>query len=431
MRDAAVKVSCGRAIVFALVCLSVTARAGEPQVRSSDGQLRPIRIPSRVLDPATWPVVPIPNISVDPTNGATVGIIPTRLQHGRGGEIDRIIAPDIIHNAHFGWGGHLRVLNFPSPDTQWSIVAGVKQRIESNLDARYETGLLRRGRWSLSAEADYDRSGTARFFGIGNESRRADQTVYIDQQLWFQMTLGWNVTHAWQLAYTFLAKKVKIIAGHLPGIVPITRRFPNAPGLGTTHELLQRISVTYDTRDDITMPRRGVYIVVYGGIASRDAISSDPLFTEAGADGRFYWSPHDTLTLAAHVDLRYMPSVNAAPFWALSSIGGDHSVLGGQQTLRGYGDSRFYGRDSFAANLELRQRLFGLNMFATRMDFQIAPFFDTGRVFSRSAFLPLHSLHNAVGVGFRGVAPPYVVGYVDVGYGSEGAAVFTGINYPF
>ena len=130
MRDAAVKVSCGRAIVFALVCLSVTARAGEPQVRSSDGQLRPIRIPSRVLDPATWPVVPIPNISVDPTNGATVGIIPTRLQHGRGGEIDRIIAPDIIHNAHFGWGGHLRVLNFPSPDTQWSIVAGVKQRID-------------------------------------------------------------------------------------------------------------------------------------------------------------------------------------------------------------------------------------------------------------------------------------------------------------
>jgi hypothetical protein len=24
-----------------------------------------------------------------------------------------------------------------------------------------------------------------------------------------------------------------------------------------------------------------------------------------------------------------------------------------------------------------------------------------------------------------------VVGYVDVGYGSEGAAVFTGLNYPF
>jgi hypothetical protein len=31
----------------------------------------------------------------------------------------------------------------------------------------------------------------------------------------------------------------------------------------------------------------------------------------------------------------------------------------------------------------------------------------------------------------RGVASPFIVGYVDVGFGSEGPAVFTGINYPF
>jgi len=34
-------------------------------------------------------------------------------------------------------------------------------------------------------------------------------------------------------------------------------------------------------------------------------------------------------------------------------------------------------------------------------------------------------------VGFRGIARPFVVGYVDIGHGSEGAAVFTGLNYPF
>ena len=39
--------------------------------------------------------------------------------------------------------------------------------------------------------------------------------------------------------------------------------------------------------------------------------------------------------------------------------------------------------------------------------------------------------HKVVGVGFRGIARPYVVGYVDVGYGTEGAEVFTGLNYPF
>jgi hypothetical protein len=35
------------------------------------------------------------------------------------------------------------------------------------------------------------------------------------------------------------------------------------------------------------------------------------------------------------------------------------------------------------------------------------------------------------GLGFRGIARPFVVGYVDIGYGSEGIAAFTGLNYPF
>lgn len=61
---------------------------------------------------------------------------------------------------------------------------------------------------------------------------------------------------------------------------------------------------------------------------------------------------------------------------------------------------------------------------------QVAPFFDTGRVFSRGATFPIDKLHNVIGVGFRGIAQPCVVGYVDIGYGSEGAAVFTGIDWP-
>ena len=35
------------------------------------------------------------------------------------------------------------------------------------------------------------------------------------------------------------------------------------------------------------------------------------------------------------------------------------------------------------------------------------------------------------GIGFRGIAEPFVVGFVDIGWGGEGAAVFSGINYPF
>jgi hypothetical protein len=68
---------------------------------------------------------------------------------------------------------------------------------------------------------------------------------------------------------------------------------------------------------------------------------------------------------------------------------------------------------------------------STSVDIEVTPFVDTGRVFADSGTFPISHLHTVGEVGFRGIARPFVVGYVDVGYGSEGAAVFTGINYPF
>jgi hypothetical protein len=44
---------------------------------------------------------------------------------------------------------------------------------------------------------------------------------------------------------------------------------------------------------------------------------------------------------------------------------------------------------------------------------------------------PFTNLHPVGGIAFRGIAEPFVVGFVDVGWGGEGAAVFSGINYPF
>jgi outer membrane protein assembly factor BamA len=346
-------------------------------------------------------------------------------------EITEIIAPDIVHNPYFGWGADGRILAFPSEDTQWSIVGGAEDRVESNLDLEYQTGLLRDSPFSLSLESLYDRSGTERFYGIGNNAIQINQTVYIDQQIGAYATLGWNITHAWQLAYTFTVKKVKVLGTTLPGVPPITSRFGGTLGIGTTHELLNRIALVYDTRNDIVIPTSGMEIVAYGGAASRNVDVDDSLFTEAGGDAKFYWSPYESLVVASHVDLRYEPSTHHVPFWALSSLGGDESDIGGSQTLRGYGTSRFYDRNSFSANLELRQNVLAMDAFSTHIDIQVAPFFDTGRVFRNADTFPITHLHNVMGVGFRGIAPPSVVGYVDIGKGHDGIAIFTGIGYPF
>jgi outer membrane protein assembly factor BamA len=119
------------------------------------------------------------------------------------------------------------------------------------------------------------------------------------------------------------------------------------------------------------------------------------------------------------------------PFWALSSIGGGESVVGGEQPLRGFGEGRFYDRDSFSTSVELRHKVLSIDATTTNVDVELTPFIDVGRVFARNNTFPIDQLHHVYGVGFRGIARPFVVGYVDIGYGSEGVAAFTGINYPF
>src|ERR1700741_1074141 len=75
----------------------------------------------RWLDPATAPFIPIPEIDTDPYSGTTLGLIPTWLHTNRQDEIERIIAPDVIHSEYFGWGSRMRIFGFPPADTQWSV----------------------------------------------------------------------------------------------------------------------------------------------------------------------------------------------------------------------------------------------------------------------------------------------------------------------
>ncbi|HVS77209.1 MAG TPA: BamA/TamA family outer membrane protein [Steroidobacteraceae bacterium] len=386
---------------------------------------------SRWFNPATAPFIPIPEVAADPDNGTTVGLIPTWLKTDEHHQIRQIIAPDIIHNPYFGYGVHGRIYDYPSADEQWSVVGGIKQRVERSIDGEYQTGRLRDRRWSVNLSAIYDRDGTPRFYGIGNRSAAGDQTNFTGEKEILQAQVGLNITRALQLQYTLRAGAVDVLPGTLPLIPSIYTRFPDIRGLHTSKELVNRFAIVYDTRDDLTVPTRGTEWIVYGGLASRRGVLNDSLYSETGIDGRLFRPVARNTILAAHMALRYMPEARNAPFWALSTLGGSVSVIGGTQPLRGYGAGRFYDRNAFSATVEVRQKIGSLRIASTRLDLEVAPFLDVGRVFSRLDTWPVSDLHKVVGVGFRGVARPFVVGYVDVGYGSEGAAVFSGIGYPF
>jgi hypothetical protein len=124
---------------------------------------------TRWFDPDTAPFLPVPLIGVDPDSGTTLGLLPVKLVTDENHEIRRIIAPDILHNPFFGYGGHARVYDYPSDDTQWSVVAGIDERVQRQFDAEYQSGRLRQQRWSVNASFVYSHDGTPRFFGIGNQ----------------------------------------------------------------------------------------------------------------------------------------------------------------------------------------------------------------------------------------------------------------------
>jgi Omp85 superfamily domain len=384
----------------------------------------------RWFDPATAPFIPIPDFDTEPHNGLTLGVIPTWLHTNSRDEIERIVAPDIIHNQYFGWGAHMRVLGYPSADTQWSVVGGLKQRVEREFDGRYITGLARASAYSWSIETIYDRSGTPRFFGLGNRSLRTTETSYVDNQALVAVSIGRNLSPRLQLAYLVRPRYVEVLPAVLSGLPSTETLYPALKGVGREHEVQHSAMLTYDTRDSLVVPHSGARYIVYDGFVSR-AFGSSVSYTFFGAEARHYWGIGPDVTLAWHAALRYMPSADNAPFWALSSLGGDRSVLAEREPLRGYGTDRFIDRNMFATGLEARARIVNLNAFGTRLSVEAAPFLDVGKVFAALGASPVSQLHATPGLGVRGVASPYVVGYLDFGLARGRVAIFSGIDYPF
>lgn len=382
------------------------------------------------LNPATAPFLPIPEIDTDPDSGRTIGLIPTLLQTNAQGEIRRILAPEVYRNNYFGWGVGVSVYDYPSQETQWWLQSDIEQRVERTVDYNYESGLLRDQPWSFGGRLLYDREGSPRFFGIGNNTTLADQTNYTSQEELVQAMPGWNISRQLQLAYMLRTETVDVTPGSIPGIPSIQHHYVHS-NLGTTSVTLNRVLLVYDSLDSLLLPTRGAQITGYAGMAARGGFLNASLFSETGADARAYLPFGDRTVLALHSAIRYLLRAHRLPFWALSTIGGDRSFLGGAQPLRGFGLGRFSDRNSFSFSAEIREQVAAFSVSSTQVQLQLAPFVDTGRVWGRPSTDPVSHLHSVVGLGMRGIAPPFIVGYVDVGYGSEGAAVFTGINYPF
>src|SRR5580700_7213049 len=155
------------------------------------GYLNPRTWPTP-LNPHNWPftLVPVPEIETDPNSGQTYGVLAAMLFTDKHGEINNILAPDIINNATLGPGGTFRYLGYPSADEQYYVIAGFERKIARHVDLDYAIGRTHQKRLSFQAH----------FFGIGNSSSQGNESNFTTEQLYFEGTLGYNINPRLQIA---------------------------------------------------------------------------------------------------------------------------------------------------------------------------------------------------------------------------------------
>jgi hypothetical protein len=411
---------------------------GSGEARADLADLQKWFDPQSWSNPTTWPFIPVPEVATDPVSGTTIGLLPVFLETDSQHQITSIFAPDINYNTIVGPGGTLRYLSYPSDDTQWFAIAGGAEQNQERVEFDYATGITHRRWWSFEGHFLFMRDPTYRFFGLGNDSAFSSETNYADEEVYGEALLGLNITHELQLALAVQPRFVRIQRGALSSLPFTGTVFPTLEGLDGGSVVRGRMFLTYDTRDSIDIPTKGGLLCFFGGGADRAMMSSFS-YSEFGFDIRRYQRVLKWLTIAGNLYARYIPATNPVPFWIMSWLGGDGAgessllalPLSDSATWRGYGAGRYIDNNVFVGNLEFRMRVYERDLFDTHGILEVAPFIDAGQVFGSVTQSPVSELHPVGGVGFRGIALPFVVGYVDFGYGPNGAVVFSGVNYPF
>jgi outer membrane protein assembly factor BamA len=378
--------------------------------------------------------VPVPEIIADPNEGNTYGLMAVFMFLDQNSEIQYMVAPDIRYNVTKGVFPVFRLFGYPTPTRRYQIVIGQSTTKDNDYEAEYYDRGLLEGRAFLRAKALYENDSTERFFGFGNDSHESNEANYTSRTIDAWVEPGYWLVPKIYVSYRARINRFSVSRGQVSGLpfltAPQLLRNPETNtvnrGLQPGHYFSNRIEFGYDTRDSIDLPTQGALSRVYIDMADR-ALGSSTSFTKFGFDARGFVplrAEKKNPILAMRASADYVTGPSDTPFWERSSIGG-------RRSLRGYNGDRFIGFNRSLGSVELRTNVYQRRLFGVKAELELAPFVDAGQVFKGVRTNPIGDLHWDYGLGFRGIVRPQILAFVDVGQGSEGFKVITGIDYPF
>jgi hypothetical protein len=369
--------------------------------------------------------IPVPVAATTPNEGFSYGALVALLFYGPKDQVTALVAPQINYNQNFGYTGTLYGAFYPKPDRQVEVNLSQSTIINHDYDVRFRDKTLFDAKVEENGYAGFFADGSARFFGFQSESRRRDQTNYTDQEGGFNVSVGYDIAKNLQLAFGERVRDVAIEHGALKGLPFIGDRFTEeqVPGIDGFTAHAQRIALIHDSMDSRITPTSGLYgRMVFEVSSEKLGSSADYHHYETELKGYF---PLDDARFVSVIRLAYSQTLgNNVPFL-------ERSILGGENTLRGYGLDRFIDNSYILANLEERVRLFHVTILEVDTDIELAPFLDAGTVMRDITSIRHENFKYNPGIGFRGIVRPNIVGRVDMGVGSEGMAIFAGLGYPF
>ncbi|HWP64287.1 MAG TPA: BamA/TamA family outer membrane protein [Candidatus Limnocylindria bacterium] len=372
-------------------------------------------------------IVPVPEVVLDPNEGNTWGLMLAMLFKDANNDVRYLFAPDVRYNDYRGVYPVLRLLAYPSEDRFYSIAIGKSTTKDQKYEAEYENYELLDHAAFLEASVSYEDDSTERFWGFGNDSDEDEESNYTSEIFLARVEPGYYLRPKLHVSLDSRVLFHDVSSGQVPDFPFIAVEHPEVRGRGLEGAWfwLNRAALTWDSRDSRKIPKQGSFAELYVD-GSSEAWGSDKSFLKWGIEAKTFHSfraaKNPTLALRAGID--WMTGDDDSPFYLMNTVGG-------RRSLRGFGGDRFIDFNRALASAELRTRVWSHRLFGVDLDVEIAPFVDTGQVFADLGDSPVSDLHWVVGNGFRGLVRPQILAFVDLGYGSEGLAVFTGIDYPF
>jgi hypothetical protein len=379
-----------------------------------------------------YSIIPLPAFQYNRNEGAWIGALTPMFRANAEGQVEDIIAPIYLHNALIGETFALNYFGYREETRQYHATVSHATKVERLVDVGYKDTGYDDGRYIIALQANSGKTAFNRFFGFGNNASQQTESNYAMGDTEVKATGGINLTDAFSVLGTERARKVSIQNGVVSSVPQTLQTFPTAPGIDGADIWSQRLTLSYDTRDNQLTPLEGLYATAWGESDqnykedNRDQwwrATGDVRSYLPNADGKAVFVSHAMIDALAIDNKGLVPQ--GVPFY-------ERPTLGGEDTLRGFGTGRFVSSYAILVNAEERVALVKRSIMGNVVELELAPFVDVGRVGQKiRSDKVLANMQVNPGVGVRLLARPNIASRLDVAYGRDGANVFVGLDYPF